>query len=89
MFEAGNGPSIDMILGGQVVPLDGILGDAESDFNERMIQRLTYDGHLWAVPQIIDMYFLVYRKSLLEEAGIEPPQTIDDLIAAAAALTDR
>ena len=69
------------------MPLDGILGDAESDFNERMIKRLTYDGHLWAVPQIIDMYFLVYRKSLLDDAGIEPPTTIDELIAAAAALT--
>ncbi len=54
VFEAGNGPNIDMIQGGQVVALDGILGDAESDFNERMINRLTYDGHLWAVPQIVD-----------------------------------
>ena len=56
------------------MPLDGILGDAESDFNERMINRLTYDGHLWAVPQIIDMQFVVYRKSLLEDAGLEPPR---------------
>ena len=87
VFEIGNGPNLDMIMTGQVVPLDGILGDAESDFHEGMIQRLTYDGHLWAVPQIVDMFFLVYRKSLLEEAGIEPPQTIDDLIAAASALT--
>jgi multiple sugar transport system substrate-binding protein len=87
VFEAGNGPNIDMILGEQVVPLDGILGDAESDFNERMINRLTYDGHLWAVPQPIDMQFAVYRKSLLEEAGLEPPQTLDELVAAAAALT--
>ncbi len=87
VFEIGNGPNIDMILSGQVVPLDGVLGDAESDFNERMIKRLTYDGHLWAVPQIIDMYFLVYRKSLLADAGLEVPATMDDLIAAAAALT--
>ena len=87
VFEAGNGPNIDMIQGEQVVPLDGILGDAESDFNERMINRLTYDGHLWAVPQIVDMQFVVYRKSLLEDAGLEPPETLDDLIAAAAALT--
>jgi multiple sugar transport system substrate-binding protein len=89
VFEFGNGPSIDMILNGQVVPLDGILGDAESDFNERMIQRLTYDGHLWAVPQVVDMQLLVYRKSMLEEAGVELPLplTLDDLISAAAALT--
>ena len=48
---------------------------------------MTYDGHLWAVPQMIDMHVLVYRKSLLEDAGIEPPATMDELIAAAAALT--
>ena len=76
-----------MITTGQVLPLDGILGDAESDFNERLIKRLTYDGHLWAVPQVIDMYFLVYRKSWLADAGIDPPATVDDLIAAAAELT--
>ena len=87
VFEIGNGPNIDMITTGQVLPLDGILGDAESDFNERLIKRLTYDGHLWAVPQIIDMFFLVYRKSWLADAGIEPPATVDDLIAAAAKLT--
>ena len=87
VFEIGNGPNIDMITTGQVLPLDGILGDAESDFNERLIKRLTYDGHLWAVPQIIDMFFLVYRKSWLADAGIDPPATVDDLIAAAAKLT--
>lgn len=87
VFEVGNGPNIDMIQSGQVVPLDGILGDAEGDFNERMIKRLTYDGHLWAVPQVIDMQFVVYRKSLLEQAGLEPPTTMDELLAAAEALT--
>lgn len=87
VFEYGNGPTIDMIQGGQVLPVDDALGDAAADFNPAMIARMTYDGHLWAIPQMIDMQLLVYRKSLLEEAGIEPPETLDDLIAAAAALT--
>jgi len=88
VFEYGTGPTLDMIQAGQVVPLDGILGDAESDFNEALLNRVTFDGHLWAVPQIIDMFFLIYRKSWLEDAGIEPPSTLDELIAAAAALTN-
>jgi multiple sugar transport system substrate-binding protein len=87
VFEWVNGPNIDMIQGGQVVPLDGVLGDAADDFDERLISRMTYDGHLWAVPQMIDMHVLVFRRSLLDDAGIEPPATMDDLIAAAAALT--
>ena len=87
VFEYGNGPTIDMIQAGQVLPLDGILGDAESDFNPTLLERLTYDGHLWGVPQLLDMQVLIYRKSLLEDAGITPPTTLDELIAAAAALT--
>ena len=47
---------------------------------------MTWDGHLWAVPQMIDMHVLLYRKSLLDEAGVEPPTTLDELIAAADAL---
>lgn len=87
VFEWVNGPNIDMIQSGQVVPLDGILGDAADDYDQRLISRMTYDGHLWAVPQMIDMHVLVYRKSLLADAGLEPPTTMDELIAAAAAMT--
>ncbi|HNQ05577.1 MAG TPA: sugar ABC transporter substrate-binding protein [Tetrasphaera sp.] len=87
VFEYGNGPTIDMIKGGQVADLTGLLGDAESDFNPAMVKRMTYDGKLWAIPQVIDMQILVYRKSLLEKAGVTPPTTIDELIAAAEKLT--
>ena len=83
VFEYGNGPTIDMIKGGQVVDLTGLLGDAESDFNPAMVKRMTYDGKLWAVPQVVDMQILVYRKSLLEKAGVKPPETMDELMAAA------
>src|SRR4051794_37726094 len=65
VFEAGNGPNIDQIQGGQVVPLDGILGNAASDFTQSLVQRMTYNGKLYAVPQVIDMQLLVYRPSML------------------------
>jgi multiple sugar transport system substrate-binding protein len=35
------------------------------------------------------MQLLVYRKSLLQKAGVQPPQTLDDLISAAKALTTK
>ena len=31
---------------------------------------MTYQGKLYAVPQVTDMQLLVYRKSLLETAGV-------------------
>ena len=70
IFEFGNGPSIDMIQGGQVVDMSGILGDAASDFTRSLVQRMTYKGKLYAVPQVTDMQLLVYRKSLLQAAGV-------------------
>jgi multiple sugar transport system substrate-binding protein len=87
IFEYGNGPSIDMIQGGQVVDLSGILGSAESDFTRSLVERMTYKGKLYAIPQVTDMQLLVYRKSLLEAAGVKAPGSVDELIAAAKKLT--
>jgi multiple sugar transport system substrate-binding protein len=87
IFEFGNGPSIDMIQGGQVVDMSGILGSAASDFTRSLVERMTYKGKLYAVPQVIDVQLLVYRKSLLQTAGVNPPTTVDELIAAAKTLT--
>ncbi|TDU88300.1 multiple sugar transport system substrate-binding protein [Kribbella voronezhensis] len=87
VFEYGNGPSIDMIKGGQVVDLSDLLGDAKSDFTPSLISRLTYQGKLYGIPQVTDMQLLVYRKSVLSAAGVQPPQTVDELLAAAKKLT--
>jgi multiple sugar transport system substrate-binding protein len=89
VFEAGNGPTIDQIKGKQVVGLGDLLGSAANDFNQAIINRMTYQGTLYAVPETIDMQVLVYRKSLLQKAGLQPPQTVDELIDAAKALTTK
>ncbi|MFD7154524.1 ABC transporter substrate-binding protein [Kribbella sp. NPDC059898] len=87
VFEYPNGPTIDMIKGKQVVELTDLLGDAKSDFNSALLDRMSYQGKLYAIPQVIDMQLLVYRKSLLSAAGVQPPQTVDELLAAAKKLT--
>jgi multiple sugar transport system substrate-binding protein len=88
VFEYGNGPSIDMIKGNQVVDLSDLLDDTtKADFTPSLIARMTYQGKLYAIPQVTDMQLLVYRKSLLEQAGVQPPQTVDELLAAAKKLT--
>jgi multiple sugar transport system substrate-binding protein len=88
VFEYGNGPTIDMIKGGQVVDLSDLLDDAtKADFTPSLINRASYQGKLYAIPQVTDMQLLVYRKSLLSAAGVQPPQTVDDLLAAAKKLT--
>jgi multiple sugar transport system substrate-binding protein len=89
VFEYGNGPTIDMIKGNQVVDLTDLLDDsARADFTPSLIARMTYQGKLYAIPQVTDMQLLVYRKSLLSAAGVQPPQTVDELLAAAKTLTN-
>ncbi len=88
VFEKGNGPSLDMIKAGQVVDMTDLFSDeVKADFNQAVLNRVTYDGKIWAIPQVVDMIVLFYRKSMLDKAGVTPPTTLDELIAAAQKLT--
>ncbi|MER7788148.1 sugar ABC transporter substrate-binding protein [Streptomyces sp. NPDC097640] len=88
VFEA-NGPTLDQIQGGQVEDLTDLLDGVKDDFNQAVLAPKTYDGRIWGIPQVVDMQLLYYRKSLLKDAGVEPPQTLDALVDAAKALTDK
>jgi multiple sugar transport system substrate-binding protein len=88
VFEA-NGPSLDQIQGGQVVDLTDEIKAVESDFNPGVLAPKTYRGKVYGIPQVIDMQMLYYRKSMLAKAGVRPPQTLDELVDAARALTDK
>ncbi|MET8812924.1 sugar ABC transporter substrate-binding protein [Streptomyces sp. NPDC004549] len=85
VFEGS--PSLDQIQGGQVVDLTELLDGVKDDFNPAVLTPKTYDGKVWGIPQAIDMQMLYYRKSLLEDAGVEPPTTLDALVDAAKRLT--
>ncbi|MER5882350.1 sugar ABC transporter substrate-binding protein [Streptomyces sp. NPDC001941] len=87
VFEV-NGPSLDQIQGGQVVDLTELFAGVKDDFNPAALAPKTYDGKIWAIPQVVDMQLLYYRKSLLSAAGLAPPATLDELVDAAKKLTD-
>ncbi|WP_175409876.1 ABC transporter substrate-binding protein [Streptomyces sp. TRM64462] len=80
-------PQIHMVRAGQILPLDDIVAPVKDDFNPADIASHTIDGKIWGVRMIDDPQFFFYRKSLLAKAGIAPPQTLDELIEAAAKLT--
>ncbi|MFD7920440.1 ABC transporter substrate-binding protein [Streptomyces sp. NPDC059740] len=88
VFEV-NGPKLDQIRGGQVVDLTEQIAAAREDFNPAVLAPKTWQGKVWAIPQTVDMQMLFYRKSLLREAGVKPPTTLDALVDAAAALTGK
>ncbi|WP_431044568.1 ABC transporter substrate-binding protein [Streptomyces sp. P1-3] len=88
VFEV-NGPSLDQILGGQVVDLTELVAGVRDDFHPAVLATKTHDGRVWGIPQVIDAQLLYYRKSMLADAGIEPPRTLDELIDAAKELTTK
>ncbi|MFF9024390.1 ABC transporter substrate-binding protein [Streptomyces eurythermus] len=88
VFEV-NGPTLDQIRGGQVLDLTDLLAGVEGDFNPAVLAPKTHEGRIYGIPQVIDTQLLYYRKSLLRDVGVEPPTTLDALVDAARALTDR
>ncbi|GAA1910757.1 sugar ABC transporter substrate-binding protein [Streptomyces durmitorensis] len=88
VFEA-NGPSLDQIQGKQVADLTELFDGVKDDFNPAVLAPKTYDGRIWGIPQVIDMQMLYYRKSLLADAGVQPPKTLDELVDAAKKLTTK
>ena len=75
---------------GWLVPLlDHYPADFDfDDFDDGRKTTATYDGKIWFAPIQGGGDIMVYRKDLLEAAGIKPPTTLDELRAAVPKLTD-
>lgn len=82
VFEVEQGGSLDMIRAGQLADLTDLIEPHRADFNEAVMNRFTFEGKVHGIPQTIDMQMLYYRPSLLQAAGVEPPTTFDQLVAA-------
>ncbi|MER5429592.1 sugar ABC transporter substrate-binding protein [Streptomyces sp. NPDC002588] len=80
-------PQIQMVKSGQVADLTDIIDPVKDDFNPADIASHTVDGKIYGVRMIDDPQFFFYRPSLLEKAGVKVPETLDELIEAAAKLT--
>lgn len=80
-------PPVDLIKAGLIAPLNDIIADTKSDFNPASLTQITMNGKIYGIKMANDMGLLYYRKSLLQKADVLPPTTMDELIAAARALT--
>ncbi|GAA2648282.1 sugar ABC transporter substrate-binding protein [Streptomyces vastus] len=80
-------PQLQLIKSGQVAPLDDIINPVKDDFNPADIKSHTVDGKIYGVRMIDDPQFFFYRKSMLEKAGVDVPQTLEELAEAADKLT--
>lgn len=80
-------PTVDLVKAGALEPLDDLIGPVQSDFNPNVLKLNTINGKIYGIQEIIDMGVIYYRKSLLQKAGVQPPTTMDELIAAAKKLS--
>lgn len=58
-----------------------------SDVYEAMLDAFSYQGELYGLPTCAAPFVLLIRQDLLDEAGLEVPQTYDELRDVAKALT--
>mgnify|MGYP002722054034 FL=1 len=86
VFESENGATLDMIQQGQVTDLTELIGDDKDKFSSRVLDRMTLDGKIYAIPMAVDMQMLYYRPSLLEKAKVSAPKTFAELAEAAKAV---
>ena len=54
-----------------------------------MVQAMKEGDQYWALPTAVRSLALFYNERLMEEAGVEPPTTLDEMMAAAEAMTKR
>jgi ABC-type glycerol-3-phosphate transport system substrate-binding protein len=68
-------------------PLDALVAAHGSDIPKN--QLITINGKVMAVAFMANSQHLVYRKDILEKAGVQPPKTYEELLAAAKIIREK
>lgn len=75
---------------GIIAPLDSYLKAENVDLNDFVpaaLDQMKFDGKIYSMPIAVHSFQLLYNKTLLAEAGVAVPTTMDELATAIAALT--
>lgn len=75
---------------GIIAPLDDLLsanGVNPADFSPAAMAQMSFNGKTYSMPIAVHTFQLLYNKTLLSEAGVAVPTTMDELAAAIKALT--
>ncbi|WP_251554246.1 ABC transporter substrate-binding protein [Neobacillus muris] len=68
---------------GALEPLSNLGDVPKNDYMEAALSTGMYKDKIYALPSGINTLSLIYNKKIFQEAGMEPPATWDDVIAAA------
>ena len=74
--------SIVALMNNDVIrPLDDLIASHGQDIPKK--QLITIDGKVMAVAFMANAQHLVYRQDILEQAGLEPPKTYEEMLSGA------
>ncbi|HRW15127.1 MAG: extracellular solute-binding protein [Rhodobacteraceae bacterium] len=82
-----NNSVVPLLNDGLIRPLDDLV--AKYGQNLEPTQLIKIDGKVMAIAFMANAQHLHYRKDLLEEAGLEPPTSYEDILADAAVLREK
>lgn len=96
-FAANDGPDVFVMSPGDFLKYanSGIAKDLtpyftdeiKNDFLKSSIDAVTVNGKIVAIPFEVELLGLYYNKDMLAAAGVEPPKTWEELVAATKKLT--
>lgn len=77
----------------KLVPLDDLFAKYKDKYqlgelNQTMLDGLSYNGKLYALPMQANVMIMVYRKDIFDELGLQPPTTYADLLTVASKIKE-
>lgn len=82
-----NNSIVALLNAGLVRPLDDLIAKYGQDLTDSQLIRI--DGKVMAIAFMANAQHLHYRKDILEKAGLEPPKTYEDVLAAAKVIREK
>lgn len=84
----GRGDPVNYALRGAVLPLENFEGFDElvSEYMTDALVPLTWNDHVWGLPNSQNFYVMFYRTDVFEELGLTVPTTWDELLLVAETL---
>ncbi len=82
-----NSSIVPLMSNGLIRPLDDLIAKHGGNFGDN--QKITIGGKTMAIGFMANAQHLVYRKDILADAGIEPPTTYEEVLAASKMLKEK
>jgi ABC-type glycerol-3-phosphate transport system substrate-binding protein len=82
-----NNSIVPLLNGGLVRPLDDLVAKYGQNLTESQLIRT--DGKIMAIAFMANAQHLHYRKDILEKAGVKPPTSYEEILAAAKVIRDK